>query len=242
MAGIVLTSVPVLSFGVAQVATTGTAGAVTETVCSGTTNPGALVTFATPGLSDLGTAQVSTKSTTTTGVSPLSCVAGTKPPKSGSLLASKIVSTATSADLCQNVTSPPSPCPTGEYVYDSVAELASSQSTLFKSDKTTSWKVGSTTYKTKNTGSPAVGTGTGPGNCPSGDVGFELTGKLTAPASQAGKSTEITACILGDSNGAQGMGTSGNFGADVVAEAGGNMGIVIGQATLDAPNSSVEFA
>jgi hypothetical protein len=195
-----------------------------------------LVTFAAPGLSDLGAASISAKSTTTTGASALSCVTGTKPPKAGSLLASKIVSTSTT--LCQNDTTPPSPCPSGEFVYDSVAQLAASQGTLFKSDKKTSWKVGSTTYTTKNTGSPAAGTGTGPGNCPSGEVGFVLTGKLTAPATQVGKSTEITACLNTDT----GPGTSGSFATDVVAEAGGNTAITIVTATLDAANSTIQFA
>ncbi len=238
MAGVVLCSVPVLSFGVAQIATTGTAGAAGSTVCSGS-GAGAVVSFATPGLSNLGTAQVSAKSTTKTGTAPLNCVTGTKS-KKGSLLASKIKSTSTT--LCQNDSNPPSPCPTGEFVYDSVAQLAASMGTLYQSDKVTSFSIGTTTYKTKNTGSPAVGTGTGPGNCPAGEVGFVLTGTLTAPASQVGKSSEVTACLLGDGNGTGGMNTTGNFAADVTAEAGGNNTIVIGTATLDAANSTIEFA
>jgi hypothetical protein len=242
MAGVVLCSVPVLSFGVAQIATSGTAGAATETVCTGN-GAGAVVTFATPGLSNEGTAAVSAKSTTKTGSAPLSCKAGTKPAKAGSLLASKIKSTSTT--MCTGPTAPPNPptpCPAGEFVYDSVAQLGASMSTLYQSDKVTSFSIGTTTYKTKNTGSPAVGTGSGPGNCPSGEVGFVLTGTLTAPASLAGKSSEVTACLLGDGNGSAGMNTTGNFSADVVAAAGGNNTIVIGTATLDAANSSVEFA
>jgi hypothetical protein len=193
-----------------------------------------LVTFATPGLTYKGTASVSAKSTATMGSSGLTCKTGTKAPKAGTLLASKIVSSSTT--LCQNDTTPPTPCPTGEYVYDSAVEFADLQ--LYQAEKTTSWKVGSTTYRTKNTGSPTVGAGSGPGNCPPGEVGLVLTGQLTAPASQIGKSTEITACFLADS----GPGTSGSFANDIVAEVAGNTGITIQTATLDAANSTVEFA
>ena len=56
MAGVVLCSVPVLSFGVAQIATTGTAGAAGNTTCTGTSSTGQLITFAPPGISDLGNA------------------------------------------------------------------------------------------------------------------------------------------------------------------------------------------
>jgi hypothetical protein len=236
MAGIVLCSVPVLSFGVAQMASTGTAGAAGNTICTGS-GAGSVVTFAPPGLSFTGTASVSAKSTTKTSAGALSCVTGTKPPKAGSLLAGKIVSTSTVT--CANDTNPPpNPCPTGEFVYDSVAQLIAGAGTLQNSDKKTEWKIGATTYIAKNTANPAAGTGTGPGNCPSGDVGFVLTGKLTAPATLVGKSTEVTACILMDS----GPGTTNNFLADVTAAAGGNTGITIATGTLDAANSSIEFA
>jgi hypothetical protein len=245
MAGVVLSSVPVLSFGIAQVATTGNAGAVTETVCAGSA-AGSSVTFTAPGLSYTGNAQVGAKSTTKTGASPLSCKTGTKPPKSGSLLASKIKSTST--DPCPGTAPAPPSCPTGEFVVNSVAQLINAQGTLYQSDKTTSWMVGTTKYTAKNTGSPTVTycssscTNGTPGQCLSTEVGFVLTGQLTAPASQAGKSTEITACILQDGNGSGGMGTTGSFAADVGAIAGGNTSIVIGTGTLDPLNSTIQFA
>lgn len=229
MAGAVLCSVPVLSFGVAQVATTGNALAASTTTCTGASS---LVTFAAPGLSNQGTASVSAKSTTTTAGSPISCVTGTKPPKAGTLNASKIKSKSTT--LCQNDTNPPSPCPTGEFVYDSVAQLASGASTLWKSDKQISWKIGATTYTAVNTGSSVAGSGSGPGNCPSTEVGFVFTGHLSTSTS---KSTEITACLNTDT----GPGTSGSFAADVVAEAGGNTAITIQTATLDGATGSIVY-
>ena len=150
MAGAVLCTVPVLSFGVAQLATTGTAGAAGNTTCSGASS---LVTFAPPGLSDLGTASASAKSTTTTSASPISCVKGTKTTP-GTLSASKIK--AKSTTTCQSDSNPPSPCPTGDFVYDSVAQLASSSSTLYKEDKKISWVIKGVTYTTTNTGSSAA--------------------------------------------------------------------------------------
>ena len=60
-------------------------------------------------------------------------------------------------------------------------------------------------------------------------MGFVLTGKLSAPASQSGKTTEITACLNTDT----GPNTSGSFAADVGAEVGGNNTIQIQTATLD---------
>ena len=123
-------------------------------------------------------------------------------------------------------------------MYDSVAQLASSSSTLYKEDKTISWVIKGVTYTTKNTASAAATAGTGPGSCPATEVGFVLTGKLSAPASQSGKTTEITACLNTDT----GPNTSGSFAADVGAEVGGNNTIQIQTATLDGTTSSLVFA
>ena len=236
MAGVVLCSVPILSFGVAQVVTTGTAGAASTTLCTGVA-PGSVVSFASPGLSFTGTASVSAKSVSKTGTGKLSCVTGTKPAKSGTLLAGKITSKSTVT--CDNDTNTkPNPCPSGEFVYDSVNQLVAGAGTLQQSDKKTSWTIGSTTYVAKNTANPTAGTGTGPGNCPSGEVGFVLTGKLTAPASQVGKSTEVTACLNTDT----GPGTTGSFLNDLTTAGGGNQSITIATASLDPATSTIEFA
>ena len=207
-----------------------------NTLCTGVA-PGSVVTFAPPGLSNQGAASVSATSITKTGTGNLSCVTGTKPPKSGKLLAGKIKSTSTL--MCQNDTNPPpNPCPSGEFVYGSIAQLLAGQGTLQQSDKKTSWTIGTTTYIAKNTANPAAGIGTGPGNCPSNEVGFVLTGHLTAPAALSGKSTEVTACLLADT----GPNTTGNFLNDVTTAAGGNTSIVIETATLDPATSTIQFA
>jgi hypothetical protein len=246
MAGAVLCSVPVLSFGVAQVATTGNAGAVTPTICAGSA-AGSAVTFTAPGLSYTGNAQVSANSSTKTGASNIKCVTGAKS-KNGSLLASKIKSTST--DPCPGTAPAPTPCPAGQYVVNSVAQLLNAQGSLYQSDKTTSWMIGTTKYTTSNTSDPTVtycDPGAGPctagtpGQCIKGTVGFALAGALTAPAKMAGTATEITACLDQDSNGKSGMGTTGSFAADVATIAGGSSAIVIGAATLDPANSTIEF-
>ncbi len=234
MAGVVLCSVPVLSFGVVQVATSGSAWAAKTTTCTGT--PGGspqTVTFASPGLSDLGAAQVSAKSTASVSSGAITCT-GAKV-GTGTVAASKVKSKSTL--LCQNDTSPPSPCPSGEFVYDSVTQFLSGGGTLNKDVKTTSWTDKGTTYVAANTGACSTTTA-GCGSCAAGEAGFVLTGHLTMPASQSGKSTDITACFDTDA----GPNTTGNFVNDVTSEAGGNTSIVITSATFDPVSSSIVFA
>jgi hypothetical protein len=149
--------------------------------------------------------------------------------------ASKVKSTSTL--LCQNDTNPPSPCPTGEFVYDSVGQFLSGGSTINKSVKTTTWTDKGTTYVASNTTGCATTT-TGCGTCPTGEAGFVLSGHLTMPLSQSGKSTLITACFNQDT----GPNTTGNFVNDVTAEAGGNTSIVITTVSFDPAASSIVFA
>jgi hypothetical protein len=230
LALVILGSVPVLSFGAAQVVTSGVAGAA-STVCTGVA-PGQTITFASPGLSALGTAQVSKKSKTAVSSGTLSCTKKTKT-KSGTAEALTITTKATKADLCQNDSNPPSPCPTGDYVYDSADEFASTASTLFKDVPSESWTVGSTTYTATFTSSGAAS------SCAADEVGFTLGGKLTAPSADAGKAVTVVACLLGDT----GPNTTGNFAADIETELGNSSSnIVIATATLDPSDSTITFA
>jgi hypothetical protein len=237
MAGAILCSVPVLSFGVAQIATTGTAMAAGTTTCTGTSAAGGqVITFAPPGLSDLGTASASAKSTTNASSGPLSCLTSKGKSETGTLDASKIK--AKSTTTCASDTNPPSPCPAGDFVYDSASQLASGASLLFKEVKTTTWVIKGVTYTSANTASSSATAGSGPGECPSTEVGFVLTGHLTAPASMSGKSTELTACLNTDA----GTNVSGSFLNDIGAELGGNNSIVITSSTEDGLSSSLVFA
>jgi hypothetical protein len=237
MAGVVLCSVPVLSFGVAQIATSGTAGAAASTTCTGT--PGAAaqgVTFAAPGLSNQGAASVSAKSTAKVSSGAITCTGGK--PGTGTVLASKVKSTST--EMCTGSTAPPnppSPCPAGEFVYDSVSQFLNGGATLNKSAKTTKWTDKGTTYVASNTSACSTTT-SGCGTCPTGEGGFVLQGHLTMPASLSGKSTVVTACFEGDA----GPNTTGTFVNDVASEAGGNTSIVITSGTFDPVSSSIVFA
>jgi len=228
MSVIALSSVPVLSFGVAQLATSGNAVAAggKSTTCSGV---GSTVTFATPGISQTGVASASKKSTSMTSSAPLTCTgqhAGT-----GTLAANKIKSKSTTT--CSNDTQPkPSGCTAapGDYVYDSADQLATGSGTLYKAVPTTSFTIGSTSYVAANTSSASA-------TCPSGEAGFVLTGHLTAPASQSGKATTITACLETDS----GTGTTGHLEADLISEIGGDSTMLITSSGFDPSASSIVF-
>src|ERR1700722_9776898 len=190
MAAVVLCSVPVLSFGVAEVATSGSAFAAGgTTLCSGGSQT---VTFAAPGISNQGNAQLSAKSISTTSAAPSITCTG-KHAGTGTVAGSKI-KTKSTVTCTSDTNTPPSPCPSGDWVYDSAIQFFNGASTLYKAVKTTTWTVGSTTYVAANTSSKQAGSGTGVGNCPSSEGGFELIGHLTAPAAQVGKVTQITAC------------------------------------------------
>jgi hypothetical protein len=221
----VLSAVPVLSFGVAQVVTTGTSAAAGgSTTCTG--GPGT-VTFATPGISELGKASAKAKSTASTTSGAIKCT-GTHKGK-GTLSASKIKTTSTTT--CATDPTPPSPCPSGDFVYDSANQFVSGSGTLFQAVKTTTWKIGSTTYKTKNTASAQATT------CTAGEAGFVLTGSMTAPASVAGQPSTLTACLNKD----HGHGTTGNFMNDIVSELSGNATMVITSVQFDPADSSIVF-
>ena len=154
MAGVILCSVPVLSFGVAQLATTGTAMAAGNTTCIGTGVAGQVVTFAPPGLSNLGTASAKAKSTTNTSSGPLSCTNPKGKVSSGTLNSSKIK--AKSTTHCSTDPTPPTPCPTSptdDFVYDSASQLATGANLLYKEVKTVSWVIKGVTYTSAETAS-----------------------------------------------------------------------------------------
>ncbi len=229
MSVIALSSVPVLSFGIAQAATSGNAFAAGKsTTCSGGAQT---VTFAAPGLSTQGSAQKSKKSTATTSAATSTTCTGSVP-GSGTVAGNNI--TTTSTEKCSKDKTPPSEC-TGNpkfFVYDSAAEFAAGAGTLYKAVPTTTFTDGSTTYTTTNTKSVEAST------CSSTEVGFKLTGTLTAPASQKGKATTIIACLDTDT----GPNTTGNFKTDITDEVLNSApGVVITSASFDPTTSSITF-
>ena len=150
MAVVALSSVPVISFGIAQAATSGSAfAAAKSTTCSGGSQT---VTFAAPGLSTQGSAQKSAKSTSTTSAESDTCT-GAKPGP-GTVAGNNI--TTTSTTKCSKAPNPPAAC-TGNpkfWVYDSAVQFASGASTLYKAVPTTTFTDNGTTYMTANTKSP----------------------------------------------------------------------------------------
>jgi hypothetical protein len=231
----ILGSIPVIGVGVAQIATTGIAGAKAAETCSGT-GTGQVVTFASPGLSNQGTASPSAASKSKTGGGTVSCkglVKGT-----GTVTKNKIKSVSTTQ--CSTDSNPPSPCPTSptdDFVYDSSAQFMSGSSTLYKDIKNQSWKVGATTFAVAAfTASSSIEPG---GTCGGSEAGFLLSGPLTTgPSSLHGKTVTINACLGTDT----GPGTSGSFLADFLAEQGGNTSIIITTATLDPATTTIKIA
>jgi hypothetical protein len=230
MSVVALSSVPVLSFGIAQVATSGNAFAAGKsTTCTGGSQT---VSFAAPGLSTSGSAQKSKNSTSMTSAATSSTCTGAKP-GAGTVAANNIKTTSTTK--CSTVKSnAPAAC-TGEpkwWVYDSASQFVAGSSTLYKAVPTTTFTDAGTTYTTANTKSAQATT------CPSTEVGFKLTGALTAPASQKGKATTIIACLNTDT----GTNTTGNFKSDITTEVlGGSPSMVIASAAFDPASSSITF-
>ncbi len=198
------------------------------------------MTFASPGISNGGAAQLSKTSVSTTSSAPSITCTG-KHAGTGTVAASSIKTK--SKLVCSKDTSPntPAACASNPtwFVYDTATQFAGGATTLYKAAKTTSWTVGSTTYVAANTSSVQAGSGTGVGKCPATEAGFELIGHLTAPASQSGKATHITACLNTDTGTG---GTTGNFKNDVTAEVFGNASMIITSSGFDGAASSIQFA
>jgi hypothetical protein len=236
-AAIVVISVPVLSFGVAQIATTGSALAAGGPVTCTGTSAGQVLTYAAPGLSDLGFAQQSDKWKDTAGSAALKCTGNGKH-GAGTFYAFKV--NATSTTTCASDPNPPQPCPSGDYVYNSVNQYLNPD-TLWKAVPVFVIRIPPVPcgdcplpLHIDNDASSIASTGSGPGDCPSTELGVVFDGHLSTSPS---RSTEITSCYSTDT----GPGTSGNYAADFNSELAGNQSIVIQSVTLDGAASSVQI-
>jgi hypothetical protein len=191
-------AIPLGAFGVTavtSVAQSGTAGAtalaITCKVTSGT------VDFATPGLSQNGSFESSPSSTAGTTTVKYNCgTAGTG--------TTKPISITSASTACTGANTPVTGCSTGQYNYDSEGTFASNASSLYSEIGTLTVKIGTTSYKANLTSSTVAIT------CASGEAGFNLKGKLTAPAAHAGETMKLTTCLGSDT----GPGTTGNFVTD----------------------------
>jgi len=193
---------------VTSVAQSGTAGATALAItCKATSGT---VDFATPGLSSNGSFESASTSTTTSTTVKYGCgSAGTGKENP--------INITTPSTACTGTNTPVTGCTSGQYNYDSVGGFASSATTLWSEVGTLKIKVGATSYTETLTSSSAALT------CASGEAGFNLKGKLTAPAAHAGETMKLTACLGSDT----GPGTTGNFVADL-----GAPGVTIATAAL----------
>ena len=166
--------------------------AITCKVTSGTVN------FAAPGLSQHGSFEASPTSTAGTTTVKYNC---------GSLGTgtTKPITILSNSTKCTGTDTPVVGCTaTNGYNYDSEGTFASNAGSLASEIGTLSIKIGATTYKANLTSSTLALT------CATGEAGFNLKGKLTAPAAHAGETMKLTTCLGADS----GVGTTGNFVTD----------------------------
>lgn len=164
----------------------------------------ATVTFAAPGISTPGSISTSKDSTTSTsdetfGPDPSGCT-GTGP-------ALSIVAKSTK---CSKTTpgqpSSNSACEPGNYGYDSWTNYANSgASTLQKAVKKLSFTINGIAYSSKTTSAAAY-------SCSGGEVGFKVTGTVSAPKADKGQSAVLIACL----GATTGTGTSSNCQASFV--------------------------
>jgi hypothetical protein len=137
---------------------------------------------------------------------------------------------------CSNDPNPPVICPAGDYVYSSALEFTSQLSTVTGN---MGWVIGTTSYDESTMSSAAATTGLGPGECPSGEYGYVLSGHLLkASGKVTAKSALVTICFSGDS----GSGTTNNFSSDLAAEIGGDTMLDIFRANLDPAATSIVFS
>jgi len=204
-------SIPIGATAVSAVVQSGTAGATPLAItCKVTTGT---VFFASPGLSQNGSFQTASTSTATTSTVNFKCT----PPTATTPGKVKPLAIVTPATQCTAPNVPVTGCVVGQYNYDNAGAFAGNASTLWSQIGTIKLKIGATTYTTALQSSTIATT------CLSGEVGFNLKGKLTAPAAHAGETSKLTTCLSGDS----GTGTTGNFAADL-----GQPGITIASATI----------
>ncbi len=101
---------------------------------------------------------------------------------------------------CASDPSPPSPCPSGDYVYGSASQLNEDAGFWWKWVPVVRipwppcYQCPPVDSSVDNTASSLAGTGPGQGDRPSTEVGIVLTGHLAT----SGESTEITSCFKSD--------------------------------------------
>jgi hypothetical protein len=147
----------------------------------------ATVTFAPPGISQAGSASPAKTSTTTTSATTFGggCTGG----GTGNNIVSKSTKCAKKVGQPEPTSNPG--CQVGEYGYGSWANFTSGgTASIQKALKKLSFTINGIAYATKTTGSSEIINGV----C-GGDVGFQITGVVSAPKQDKGQSSTLNACL-----------------------------------------------
>jgi len=180
------------------------------------------VTFAPPGLSIAGA--VSAASTSTTTASGL-VVSGTGCSGSSAKISIKSASTKCTGN---GTPSPYTACKIPDYGYDSWhSYIATGTSSIKTALAHFNFTLNGNAFKTTTTAAAAL-------SCTSSEVGFKITGKVTAPASYLNKISTISAC-LGKVTGT-GVPSLTNFALDI------NKAGTLKTATINKANSTIAIS
>jgi len=207
---------------VTTVGASGVAGAAkvyTSTSCAVT----GTVTFAAPGLSNAGSLGKKSKVTSTSAVTPGTILSGTG--GCGTTTVKTKISTA--ATDCLTAPAPlPGACAAAtaklHYAYSNASNLASAGVSSIVASLSKGLKLSDNGNKVTGTVTLAGTTAVVGGACGTGNIGFQLAGSTNV----TGLSYTLLLCLVTDT----GTATTGAFGADYLAAAGGNTAITIASA------------
>jgi len=210
-----------------------TAGAAAKVYTSTSCALAGSVTFSTPGLSHDGSLGKKSTVTSTSSLTPGAILSGTGGCGT-TTVNSKIVSAATD---CLTAPAPlPPVCTLAttklHYAYDTASSLASSGVAGIVASLSKGLKLSDNGNKVVGTVTLAGTTSVIGGACGSGNLGFNIAGNTNV----TGLTYNVLLCITGDT----GPGTSGAFGTDYLAAAGGNTSITIATGVYGG-NSALTF-
>jgi len=210
-----------------------TAGAAAKVYTSTSCALSGSVTFAAPGLSHNGSLGKKATTISTSALTPGAILSGTGGCGS-TTVKSKVTSAAT------NCLTAPAPLPPAcasataklPYAYDTASSLASSGVAGIVASLSKGIKLSDNGNKVTGTVTLAGTTAVVGGACGAGNIGFNIAGNTNV----TGLTYNVLLCITGDA----GPGTSGAFGTDYLAAAGGNTTITIASGVYGG-NSALTF-
>jgi len=218
---------------VTTVGASGVAGAAAKVYTSTSCAVTGTVTFAAPGLSHDGSLGKKATVSSTSAVTPGTIVSGTGGCGT-TTVKSKITTAATD---CLTAPAPlPAVCASAttklHYAYSNASNLASAGVSSIVASLSKGLKIADNGNKVVGTVTLAGTTSVVGGACGAGNIGFQIAGSTNV----TGLSYTLLLCLVGDT----GPGTSGAFGTDYLAAAGGNTSITIATAVVSG-NSALTF-